>query len=456
MAIRTRMHRRHFLANTARAVAGAGVLMPLWKVIAADGDITRAYPDELLSIEAYTKGRIKPGDTIDASNVEHVADLFEPVALEQIREMGRRVRIAPTTTDIMRLSPWEYMEATLRNRGRARFNDKGNVVTDDGSPWIGGHPFPDARTALELFAGLTLSWGRHDASLYAIKQFSLSPEGDVQYSYEAGWAELAPVGRLVLDPKPYWPGHEDYLRYQSVFFLSPESERGTSFLNLWYYDQNEFPELYGYLPHFRRIRQFPTNQRFEPLVPGSTLYLSDAWAAGDPLHTWGNYRVVGRGPLLAGVSNGWNAEHPNWEHGTHGGPQGNTFWDTTVELVPEAIICEAEPVAFSRAPVSKKRVWFDTRNMMPIAMVSYDRDGKVFRSFDGCYSLYESGDKRFMDGDHPYWSWTHVHAFDAQTRRMTRLEQVRQGPGGLATSVNDERIYERYLTRNSLMRLGRA
>lgn len=456
MAIRTRMHRRHFLANTARAVAGAGVLMPLWKAIAADGDITRAYPDELLSIEAYTKGRIKPGDTIDASNVEHVADLFEPVALEQIREMGRRVRIAPTTTDIMRLSPWEYMEATLRNRGRARFNDKGNVVTDDGSPWIGGHPFPDARTALELFAGLTLSWGRHDASLYAIKQFSLSPEGDVQYSYEAGWAELAPVGRLVLDPKPYWPGHEDYLRYQSVFFLSPESERGTSFLNLWYYDQNEFPELYGYLPHFRRIRQFPTNQRFEPLVPGSTLYLSDAWAAGDPLHTWGNYRVVGRGPLLAGVSNGWNAEHPNWEHGTHGGPQGNTFWDTTVELVPEAIICEAEPVAFSRAPVSKKRVWFDTRNMMPIAMVSYDRDGKVFRSFDGCYSLYESGDKRFMDGDHPYWSWTHVHAFDAQTRRMTRLEQVRQGPGGLATSVNDERIYERYLTRNSLMRLGRA
>ena len=456
MAIRTRMHRRHFLANTARAVAGAGVLMPLWKAIAANGDITRAYPDELLSIEAYTKGRIKPGDTIDASNVEHVADLFEPVALEQIREMGRRVRIAPTTTDIMRLSPWEYMEATLRNRGRARFNDKGNVVTDDGSPWIGGHPFPDARTALELFAGLTLSWGRHDASLYAIKQFSLSPEGDVQYSYEAGWAELAPVGRLVLDPKPYWPGHEDYLRYQSVFFLSPESERGTSFLNLWYYDQNEFPELYGYLPHFRRIRQFPTNQRFEPLVPGSTLYLSDAWAAGDPLHTWGNYRVVGRGPLLAGVSNGWNAEHPNWEHGTHGGPQGNTFWDTTVELVPEAIICEAEPVAFSRAPVSKKRVWFDTRNMMPIAMVSYDRDGKVFRSFDGCYSLYESGDKRFMDGDHPYWSWTHVHAFDAQTRRMTRLEQVRQGPGGLATSVNDERIYERYLTRNSLMRLGRA
>lgn len=450
------MHRRRFLADMARTGIGAGMLMPLWRAVASNGDISAAYPDELLSIEQYTGGHIKPGDTITADNVEHVRDLLEPVAYEQVKTLGRRLKVAPTTTDIMRLSPWEYLEATMRNEGRARFDDKGNVVTDDGSPWIGGHPFPGATTALELFAGLTLSWGRHDASLYAIKQESLSAEGFVQYAYEAGWAELAPTGRLVMDPQPHWPGHEDFLRYQSVFFMSPESEKGTSFLNLWHYDQNRFPELYGYLPHFRRIRQFPTNQRFEPLVPGSTLYLSDAWAAGDPLHTWGNYRIIGRGPMLAGVSNGWNADHPNWEHGTHGGPQGRTFWDTTVELVPEAIVTEAEPTAFTRAPVSKKRVWFDTRNMMPIAMVSYDRKGDVFRSFDGCYSLYESGDRRFMDGDHPYWSWTHVHAFDAQTQRMTRLEQVKAAGNGLETSVNNPQIYDRYLTRNALMRLGRV
>jgi hypothetical protein len=456
MRTTTRMGRRDFLANAARGVAGAGVLMPLSQAIASDGDISKAYPDELLSIEVYTKGRIKPGDMITADNVEHVKDLLEPIAYEQVAEMGRQLRMASTTTDLMRLSPWEYIEATLRNKGRARFDDNGNVVNDDGGPWIGGHPFPDTRDALEMFAGLTMSWGRHDASLYAIRQESLSPEGDVQYTYHVGWAELAPVGRLVLDPAPTWPGHADKLRYQSVFFLHPEADRGTSYLNIWHYDQNRFPELYGYLPAFRRIRQFPTNQRFEPLVPGSTLYLSDAWAAGDPLHTWGNYRVIGRGPMLAGISGGWNAEHPNWEHGTHGGPKGNTFWDTTVELVPEAIITEAEPTRFARAPVSKKRVWFDVRNMMPIAMVSYDRNGKAYRSFDGCYSLYESGDKRFMDGQHPYWSWTHVHAFDAQTRRMSRLEQVRTLPGGLTTSVNDGNIYDRYLTTNALMRLGRA
>ena len=446
--------RRHFLAGAAGVLASAGVLMPLGRAIASTGEIDRAYPDELLSIEVYTGGKIKPGDLITADNLEHVEDLLDPVMRLQIREMGRVLRVAPTTHDVMKLGPWEYMQATIRNRGRARFNDKGNVVSDDGSPWIGGHPFPDADSALKLFAGLTLSWGRHDASVYAVKQSSLSAAGEVQYRYELGWAELSPVGRLVMEPRPHWDGHTDYLRYQSVFFLTPQSQRGTSFLNLWYYDQNKFPKLYGYLPNFRRIREYPTNQRFEPLVPGSTLYLSDAWAAGDPLHTWGNYRIIGRGPMLAAVSNGWNAEHPNWEHGTHGGARGETFWDTTVELVPEAVLTEAEPVAFSRAPVSKKRVWFDMRNMMPIGMVTYDRKGKIFRSFDGAYSVYESGDRAFMDGAHPYWSWTHVHSFDAQTRRMTRLEQVRQLQDGLETAVNDPATYERYLTRNALRRIG--
>lgn len=445
--------RRRFLSAMAGGMA-AGVLTPLWQAMADTGEIRRAYPDELLSIDDYTRGRIKSGDEINAANVEFVKDLLEPVKYYQIAHLGRRLRVAPTTTELMRLSPWEYLEATLRNRGLARFDSRGNVVAADGRPWIGGNPFPDARSAIELFAALTLSWGRHDAAFYAVKEYDLSADGEIRFQYESGWAELSPVARVRLDPKPYWPGHEDKLRYQSVFFESPESSRGTSFLNVWPYDQNRFPDLYGYVPAFKRIRQFPTDQRFEPLIPGSTLYLSDAWAAGDPLLTWGNYRIVGRGPCLAAVSGGWNAEHPNWEHRTHGGPKGKTFWDTTVELVPEAIVCEAEPVHFPRAPVSKKRVWFDARTGLPIAMVSYDRRGEVFRSFDGAYGLYDSGGQSFKDGAHPYWSWCHVHAYDIQTGSMTRLEQVRAISGGHTTRVNDAGIYERYLTNAALMRLG--
>lgn len=446
--------RRKFLGDAAKGVLATGVLSPLWSAIAADGDPSKAYPDELNSIEAYTQGRIKTGDLIDASNVEHVKDLLEPIRYEQILKLGRVLKVAPTTTDIMRLSPWEYIEATVRNAGRARFDERGNVVDETGKPWIGGNPFPDPKSGVELFAAQTLSWGRHDASFYAVEVYDLTHAGDVKFRYSGGWAELSPIGRVSMDPMPYWEEHMDMLRFQSVFFLSPQQFRGTSFLNIWPYDHSTFPHLYGYIPEFRRIRQFPTSQRFEPLLPGTTLYLSDAWAAGDPLHTWSNYKIVGRGPFLAGVSNSWNGSDPDWKHGTHGGPKGQTFWDTTVELIPEAIIVEAEPTKFPRAPVSKKRVWFDARNQVVVGMVTFDRKGQPFRSFDGAYSVYDDGTNRFMDGAHPYWSWTHVTASDIQTGDVTRLEQVRQVEQDHKSGANDPKIYENYLTRNALMRIG--
>jgi hypothetical protein len=446
--------RRHFLGQIARGVLATGVIAPLWRVMAQHGDAAAAYPDELLSIEELSRGRLAPGDEITADNVELVRGLLDPIRYQQIATMGRRLRLASTTTDLFRLSPRPYLEATFRNRGQARFDELGNVVTGDGEPWIGGHPFPDPQSGLELFAGLTMSWGRHDAVLYPVKQYNISSAGAVNYEYESVWAELHPVGRVSMDPKPWWPEHKDKLRFQSVIFEAPADVRGTSYLNIWPYDQNLFPELHGYLPAFRRIRQFPTSQRFEPLVPGSSLYLSDAWAAGDPLHTWGNYRIVDRGPMLAAVSGGWHHAHPNWQHPTHGGPQGETFWDTTVELVPEAICVEAEPLRFPRAPVSRKRVWFDARTLLPINMVSYDRRGEVYRSFDGAYALYEHEDMTITDGTDPYWSWAHVHAFDIQTSHMTRLEQVREVRGGHGLRVNDPEIYDRYLTTVAMRRYG--
>ncbi|MDN5940000.1 MAG: DUF1329 domain-containing protein, partial [Salinisphaera sp.] len=391
-------------------------------------------------------------DVIDASNVEYVKDLIEPIRYQQIVEEGRRLQMKPSTTDIMKLSPWEYIEATLNNAGKGTLNDVGNVVTKaDGKPWIGGNPFPDPKSGLELFATQTMSWGRHDASFYAVEVYNVDPNGEVLYRYTGGWAELATVMRTVLEPKPYW--QKDKLRYQIVFFLEPSQFRGTSFLNIWHYDERKFPILYGYIPQFKRIRQFPASQRFEPLLPGTTLYLSDAWAAGDPYLTWGNYKIIGRGPFLCGLSDNWAADDPNWHHQTHGGPKGNTFWNTTVELVPEAIVVEAEPTSYERAPVGKKRVWFDARNQVVVGMITYDRKGQPFRSFDGAYSLYDKGDKTFMDGKHPYWSWCSVHAADAQTRRVTRLEQVREVHGHFSGANNPD-MYDKYLTRVAMMRLG--
>lgn len=447
--------RRRFLEQTAAGIFGAGVLAPVWSTAAENGDFSKSYPAELLSIEEYTKGKIKVGDIIDANNVEYVQDLLDGVRLLQIKQMGRKLGVVAATTDMAKLSPIEYTEATLRNKGQAKLDENMNVKTLDGKPWIGGNPFPEPTSGLEIFAAITLSWGRHDVSFYPVKSYELDPGGKVQYRYELAWCEFCPTGRVAVEPMPYWPGHEDKLRYQSVFFTIPNDYKGSSFLNTWYYDQRRFPDLEGYLPQFKRVRSFPTSQRFEPLIPGSSLYLSDAWTAGDPYLTWGNYKIIGRGPFLAGLTENWDSADENWEGKTHGGAIGTTFWDTNVELIPECIIVEAEPTGFPRAPISKKRVWFDARTGLPVCMVTYDRRGEMFKSFDGAYSVYDNKGKQVMDGKNPYWSWTLVHAHDVQSNRMTRLKQTRTIAGGWEMFVNrDTKVFDDFLTTAALRRLG--
>ena len=68
------------------------------------------------------------------------------------------------------------------------------------------------------------------------------------------------------------------------------------------------------------------------------------------------------------------------------------------------------------------------RTLAPLMMVSFDRRGEIFRSFDGAGAVYSDGANTVLDGAHPYVSWTHVHAHNIQTNRMTRLEQLLNEP----------------------------
>ena len=209
--------RRHFLSELAQGAAHRRAVATVADA-GGQGSAEGVYPDELLSLTAYTQGAIQEGDTINADNVESVRELLDPIQYLQVSEMGRELNVVAPTQDLYRLSPWEYIEATLRHQGRARFADDGNVVTTEGKPWIGGNPFPDPRSASEVFAGATLSWGRHDVSFYAVKEYDLDPDGIVSYEYQSCWVEMNATGRIVIEPKPYMKGHEDTLRFQSVFF----------------------------------------------------------------------------------------------------------------------------------------------------------------------------------------------------------------------------------------------
>jgi len=451
--------RRKLMENVISGAAAGGVLAPLWPVIASAGSTTKAYPEELIHIEAATKGKIKVGDYITADNVQYAEHLMDPIQVIEVKTMGRRFKIMQASTEVTDLFPSAYYEATVRNFGKGRFDADGNVLADDGGPWIGGNPFPVPKTGLEAMANITLSWGRHDLSRYAVRDFDLSPDGDISYRYDFVWNELNTTART--GKERYFQGKKDLLRYQGIFFTDPQDTAGSAFLCPWYYDQRKFPDLYGYLPAFKRVRQFPTNQRFEPLVPGLTFFLSDAWGAGDPMLTWGNYRIVGREPHLVPLKGNWNgARHPNWEPKVHGGPKNQTFFDTCMELVPECIVVEAEPSGYPRAPIGKKRLWLDARNTMFAGMNTYDRRGQLWKSVDAAFGQRIDGNVVVRDrAGHPDWSWTHVTCHDIQTNRLSRFYHAKAVTGGYTSDLRDTDevgAYNRFLTVSAIQRLGSA
>eukprot|EP01034_Spumella_vulgaris_P045989 gene45989-57336_t len=170
--------RRVFSQKVALGLGG-GVLAPLWPTIVKSAqDISKAYPDEVVSIEMNTKGKVKVGDIVDAKNVEHVKHLLSEITYAQIAMHGRKLKIGPPTSDVSTMYPYAFFQATLRNAGKAKFDETGNVVeAATGGPWIGGNPFPDMKTPTEAMMNLTLSWGRHDLSQYAIRDFDINPDG---------------------------------------------------------------------------------------------------------------------------------------------------------------------------------------------------------------------------------------------------------------------------------------
>ena len=458
--------RRHFL-QTMGAGFTAGVLRPTWDAIAETGRIERAYPDELLDIGLYTKGKIKVGDKLTADNVDIVKDLMDEVTYIQIKQQGRICDIAATEKDVYKLNPPDYLDATLAHKDMAKFDEKGNVVTKDGKPWIGGLPWVTPTEAGQVIAAHNLSWGRYDIAQYCIDEYDMDADGNEQYHYNFWWTEIAGTCRIKMDPKPYMAtpldkNGENVLRYQSAVWDYPNDVKGTSILNIWPYDATQYPDFFGYLPAFKRVRRFPTNQRFEPVIAGSTFYLTDAWMTGDPTLTWGNFKLVGRGPALLATNGGWNADDDNWTIGRHGGKTGKKFWNSVFSLVPDVYVVELEPTGYPRAPYSKKRIWYDGRTIAPITMNAFDRRGQVWKGWEAGFDNFSKPDGRFWNSEAGQktgmWSWLYVHSTDIQSGRITSFQHTKKTLGGALDRRNFGKdgleAYDQYTTEAAIRRLG--
>ena len=227
-------------------------------------------------------------------------------------------------------------------------------------------------------------------------------------------------------------------------------------MNEWYYDQAKFPELFGYLPAFKRVRRFPTNQRFEPLVAGINLFLSDAWAAGDPMLTWGNYKIIHRGPFLGSPHFQWTPENDNWMPPLVGGKKDQSYFYVGKSLCPEVIVFEGEPVGYPHAPVSKRRIYMDVRNMGPGMSVTFDRTGEMWKGFEGGGGPAQTDKHKMLTKDgRVEWSWWWAMSHDVQRNAVARFHHAESCRGNWKSALDpDEDIVDQYMTKQALRTLG--
>ena len=305
---------------------------------------------------------------------------------------------------------------------------------------------------------LTSSTLYYDSTGYASKEWETNPDGNVDYVYEYFFVGHRTVGRTTLEPKPYLPGHETQLRINSQLFTAPEDLRGSSFLEIWSYDQHKLPTAHAFSPQTKRIRSAPDNARFETAMAGAAWFASDSAGAGDPVYTWGDFKIVGQGPFLAATHGNCHFGYPNWEVPLVGGKTGNKYFRTFMELVPEGYVVEMKPTGYSNCPYSKKRSCFDARTGIAPLIVTYDQDGKPFHQSEWFYDYaVRRPGMQWPEGmPDSFWaSYLNMHMYDMKSGRMSRMGIVPRITGGYLSSIDDPKLYYEFCTLNAIRRLGR-
>lgn len=368
--------RRDFLKKTA-AFVGAGLLQPVLSLIDAGKTVEAAYPEEVLSIEKYTKGKVKTGMIISKENVELIKDIA-PEGLIVELQRGAQIKIGETTTRPEAKEPRFWLEATLRNKGQAVLDKNGQLWHKSGGPWIGGLPFPEPKAALESIWNYKFSPRRYDNLLVVSKPTHIDTNGTVVREDEAIFMQIQTVGRLVVEPKPIDPKHKDELHRNLLSVNKPFDSYGLGVVSTVYYDGTRLPDTDLYIPTLRRTRRVPSTQRFEPATPYNVAYTTDFDIQADPVLTW-SWTLAGRKPMLgpSPSNRGARAKGVTREDFVFADST-DKFPRATWELRPEMVLLDGAP-HLPGANYSRKRVYLDGMYQRTELADIWDLAGKLWK-----------------------------------------------------------------------------
>ncbi len=132
--------------------------------------------------------------------------------------------------------------------------------------------------------------GTQPAKRYVIDRYGNEIEAEVLQYY------LKPIGRVTLEPKPYFKGRERIEEYELWINYYPRDVSGTAVLWTRVTDPDKWDDMWIYLPSIRRIKRFPTSQRCATRAPTDYTW-DDSWGFQGKI-TLFNYKLIGEGKIL--------------------------------------------------------------------------------------------------------------------------------------------------------------
>jgi hypothetical protein len=140
---------------------------------------------------------------------------------------GAQIKIAEATLAPDAIIAPYWVQATLRNKGKAILDKKGQLWTDDGQPWIGGDPFPQPRTGLEAMWNHKSNLTRYDDVKEIASEKNVDSRGELVREGTAFVVAVQTVGRIAKEPKRCIPAYKDE-HYRAVLtFLKPLMSMGS-------------------------------------------------------------------------------------------------------------------------------------------------------------------------------------------------------------------------------------
>ena len=218
---------------------------------------------------------VKPGDVINAANVDLVKDLVSP-GMEWCIRRGWPIKIGETKKID---PPKAYREATEKYANQVSLGADGLTLEN----YVAGQPFPvldpnDPKLATKIMWNYEykttiiddVDLRNFDADTGTIHG-GTTPMGVERHFLLDHFRVLRYVGRLYNEPKPTWQTTEGIQSKSSLHpILEPFDLKGVGGLTFRYIDHTKQDDTWLYLPSLRRVRRLSTAQRSDALFGQDT------------------------------------------------------------------------------------------------------------------------------------------------------------------------------------------